>query len=251
MGSFPRRFWTTLGYGIDEQLGTNAFDHALQSAGLCDYNVASLSSVPPNCQIKPIISKGMTYVSYPPIEMMSDPKTMEYFDQFKILRKDIPGEESNSDDLYLKIPTSAIVSMVNITQKGDSFERITAALAIGRYIMHDGTIGVFAFEDHGNKRIVGAVDNGLEGMLRMINMRGRNPVLREGPVPKNIENSEKLAESKYEIDGRELNFYATKGVYYSEKYDFEVYVSTMIVPEGYVGVVLAGAVMDPFTTVHA
>jgi len=112
MGSFPRRVWPTLGYGIDEQLGTNAFDHALQSAGLCDYDVRA-------------------------------------------------------------------------------------------------------------QRIVGAVNYGLEGMLRMINMRGRNPVLREGLVPENIENSEKFAESKYEIDGRELNFYATKGVYYSEKYDFE------------------------------
>ena len=251
MGSFPRRFWVTLGYGIDEQLETNAYDHALQTAGLCDYNIASLSSVPPNCQIEPVISKGMTYVPYPKEDMLPDEKTMEYFDQYKVLRSNIPGEASNSEGDYIKIPTSAIVSMVNIAQKGSSFERITAALAIGRYHMPDDTIGVFAFEDHGNKRIVGAVDNGLEGMLRMINMRGRNPVLRKGPMPDNIEESIKLAESSYEVDGRELNFYATKGTYFSEKYDFEVYVSTMIVPEGYCGIVLAGAVMDPFTTIHS
>ena len=84
MGSFPRRFWVTLGYGIDEQLETNAYDHALQTAGLCDYNIASLSSVPPNCQIEPVISKGMTYVPYPKEDMLPDEKTMGYFDQYKI-----------------------------------------------------------------------------------------------------------------------------------------------------------------------
>jgi len=251
MGSIPTRFWMTLGWGIHPELPTRAYDQALYHAGLCDQNIIAVSSVPPKTQIEVPTREGISYV--PDWEGVKSGRAGDILKSLRVAKLDIPGTEVESDtQYYYKLPTSSCVDVVLVRMDGNSFERITSALAIGSYYMPDEIIGKFAFEAHGYKVPQGCVDNAIEGFIDMCKMRGRDPVPRELPEDtmgyfKNF----KIATSNFACDDTEIEFHATKEVHYCKALDIDVYLCTMVVPEGFCGSVLAAAVMDPFTEVHS
>jgi len=251
MGSFPTRFWMTQGWGIDQERTTNAYDEALYHAGLCDQNICALTSVPPGIQIQVPTRQGWSYIPGEGMLGGEHPLFSRLTGKAYIDKLDIPGDPVISDtSIYYQLPISTIIQGVVVTMKGDSFERITAALGLGRYHIED-EYGIFAFEEHGYKDPVGCVDGAVEGLLRMMEMRGREPLTREGNTPKDVKKAYKISTSKYEKDGRKIEFHARKEIHYVDKFDFEVYLCSMVVPEGFCGLVLSACIMDPFTEIHS
>ena len=233
----------TLGWGIDPERRTGAYDQALYHAGLCDQNIIAVSSVPPKIQIEVPTRQGISYV----------PANDKIIGSPFVKKEDIPGDPVESDiSKYYELPTSTCINVVLVRMDGDPYERISAALAIGQYYMPDGSIGKFAFESHGYKIPQGCVDDAIEGLHRMMEMRGREPVKRpKPPTHAGYSKSFEIAVGKYSKDDRDMKYQARKEVHYAEEYEFDVYLCTMIVPEGYCGAVLAAAVMDPFTEIHS
>lgn len=251
MGSIPTRFWMTLGWGIHHELPTRAYDQALYHAGLCDQNIIAVSSVPPKTQIEVPTREGISYI--PVWKEGKSGLADDLLESLHVIKSDIPGAEVESDtQYYYKLPTSTCVDVVLVRMDGNSFERITSALAIGSYYMPDRTIGKFAFEAHGNKIPQGCVDNAIEGFVDMCKMRGRELVPRKLPEDtKGYYKKFKIATSSFARDNTEFEFHATKEVHYCDTLDIDVYLCTMVVPEGFCGSVLAAAVMDPFTEIHS
>jgi len=252
MGSIPTRFWMTLGWGIDPERRTGAYDQALYHAGLCDQNIIAVSSVPPKKQLEVPTRQGISYVPGEG-DIQSSPTLSAILNDLYVAKEDIPGLPVESEtSIYYMLPTSSCVNVVLVRMDGDSYERITAALAVGQYYMPDGSIGKFAFESHGYKIPQGCVDDAIEGLHRMMEMRCREPVKRpKAPAPAGYSKSFEIAVGEYSKDGRDMKYQARKEVHYAEEYEFDVYLCTMIVPEGYCGAVLAAAVMDPFTEIHS
>jgi len=250
MANLPTRFWMAQGFGIDEEHKVNAYDNALYHMGLADQNMRYVSSVPPSTQIMDVVvAKGYTFIPPPP-----DFPNKEY-EKWKILgqvikKEDIPDLKMGIHPWYLLMGTSWCTDVVMTDMRGDSGEQISSALGIGRYTRYDDSIGVFAFEHHGYISPEDSADNTIEGLKKMIKIRGHTPVTRDEKPEDRIKQYD-LAPIVSDLSGKSTMRQAVKAVYYSEKYSMEAYVTSMRVPEGHCGTVLTGCVFDPFTEVIA
>jgi pyruvoyl-dependent arginine decarboxylase (PvlArgDC) len=233
----------TMGWGMDSEHLINAYDNALYHAGIADQNISSLSSVPPNHQIKALSRNGISYVPLDKTHKKADIDTWQASGLKITKRKEIPGE-TEGDELYLQLGTSWILNVVISDMRGGSYERITAAIGLARYRFPKGKLGVFAFEDHGFKDPLGCVDNVFEGLKNMIRMRGRSLNARA--------NQPEDVRQEFIIGGKDASseFLATKEIHHAKDFDMEAYICSMVVPEGYSGVVLVACVMDPFTMIY-
>jgi pyruvoyl-dependent arginine decarboxylase (PvlArgDC) len=244
------------GFGIDKEHKVSAYDNALYHMGLADQNMRYVSSVPPNTQLFDVlIRNGYSYIPVPLDYPSLHPKEWA---KWKRHRQVVKGDEVYSEtpgslhQWYFFMGTSWCTDVVMTDMRGDSGERISSALGIGRYKRFDGSKGVFAYESHGYLEIDDSVDNAIEGLLKMIEMRGHEPLRNNtsSVIPPKVKEYP-LAELYEDVSDEKKMRYATKGVYYSEKWDMEAYVTSMVVPEGHCGAVLTACVFDPFTEITA
>ena len=250
MGNLPTRFWMAQGFGIDDEHKVNAYDNALYHMGLADQNMRYVSSVPPNTQIMDVIvSKGYTFIPPPKNYPKKEYEKWNKLGQI-VKRENVPEIKITEHPWYLLMGTSWCTDVVMTDMRGDAGEQISSALGIGKYTRYDDSIGVFAFEHHGYVSPEDSADNSIEGLKKMIKMRGHKPVTRyEKPADK-IKTYD-LAPIVNDLSGTSTMRQATKAVFYAEDYEMEAYVTSMIVPEGHCGAVLTGCVFDPFTEVIA
>ena len=250
MGNLPTRFWMAQGFGVDDEHQVNAYDNALYHMGLADQNMRYVSSVPPNTQLKDVIvSKGYSFI--PPPKNYPQSEYNKWNNLGQIIKADkIPGEIETKYPWYLLMGTSWCTDVVMTDMRGDAGEQLSSSLGIGRYKRFDDTIGVFAFEHHGYVSPEDSADNTIEGLKKMIKMRGHAAVTRDKKPLDSIKKYD-LAPITNDLSGISTMRQATKAVYYAEEYVMEVYVTSMIVPEGHCGTVLTGCVFDPFTEVSA
>ena len=251
MGNLPTRFWMAQGFGIDSEHKVNAYDNALYHMGLADQNMRYVSSVPPNTQVFDVLTrKGYTYIPPPEGEY---PKA-EYNKWVKLRQivkpVDIPEGAPDLYPWYFYMGTSWCTDVVMTDMRGDAGERISAALGIGKYQRHDGSVGVFAFESHGYISPEDCADNAIEGLDKMINMRGHEPIDRVQKMNDEVKEYD-LAEIYDDLTGGHRMRRALKGVYHSTSHEMTAYVTSMIVPESYCGAVLTGCVFDPFTEISS
>jgi pyruvoyl-dependent arginine decarboxylase (PvlArgDC) len=238
------------GFGIDVEHHVNAYDNALYHMGLADQNMRYVSSVPPPNQIMDVIvSRGYTFIP-PPL----DYPRVEYEKWSalgQIVKKEkIPHTVDTKHSWYLLMGTSWCTDVVMTDMRGDAGEQLSSALGIGRYRRYDDTIGTFAFEHHGYVSPEDSADNTVEGLKKMIKMRGHVAIKRDEKPYDTIKKYE-LAPLISDVSGASSMRQAIKAVYYAEDYEMEAYVTSMIVPEGYCGAVLTACVFDPFTEVTA
>ena len=250
MGNLPTRFWMAQGFGVDDEHHVNAYDNALYHMGLADQNMRYVSSVPPKTQLMDVIvSKGYSFIPPPMNYPQSEYNKWNTLGQI-IPADKIPGEMETKHPWYLLMGTSWCTDVVMTDMRGDAGEQLSSSLGIGRYKRYDDTIGVFAFEHHGYVNSDDSADNTIEGLKKMIKMRGHIPVMRDKQQLDKIKKYD-LAPLSNDLSGASTMRQATKAVYYAEEYAMEAYVTSMIVPEGYCGTVLTGCVFDPFTEVSA
>jgi pyruvoyl-dependent arginine decarboxylase (PvlArgDC) len=250
MGNLPTRFWMAQGFGIDEEHHVNAYDNALYHMGLADQNMRYVSSVPPNTQIKDIIvSRGYTFIPPPINYPREEHKKWSALGQI-VEREKIPDIINGNHQWYLRMGTSWCTDVVMTDMRGNAGEQMSSALGIGRYRRFNGTCGTFAFEHHGYVSPEDSADNTIEGLKKMIKMRGHLPVTRD-EKPVNKVRKYDLAPLVSDVSGVSTMRQAVKAVYYSDDYKMEAYVTSMIVPEGNCGAVLTACVFDPFTEVTA
>jgi pyruvoyl-dependent arginine decarboxylase (PvlArgDC) len=238
------------GFGVDEEHHVNAYDNALYHMGLADQNMRYVSSVPPNTQIMDVIvSRGYTFIPPPANYPKEEYEKWASLGQV-VKREEIPDNPEAIHPWYLLMGTSWCTDVVMTDMRGDAGEQLSSALGIGRYIRHDGNPGAFAFEHHGNVAPEDSADNAIEGLKKMIKMRGHTAAIRDKKPVDRIKRYD-LAPLVSELSGVSTMRQAVKAVYYAEGYDMEAYVTSMIVPEGHCGVVLTGCVFDPFTEIIA
>lgn len=250
MGNLPTRFWMAQGFGIDEEHHVNAYDNALYHMGLADQNMRYVSSVPPNIQISDVIvSRGYTFIP-PPLDYPKE--EYEKWSKFnQIVKKEkIPNTTDAKHPWYLLMGTSWCTDVVMTDMRGDAGEQLSSALGIGRYRRYDESIGAFAFEHHGYVSPEDSADNTIEGLKKMINMRGHTPVTRDNKPDDKVKKYD-LAPLISDVSGVLTMRQAIKAVYYAEDFKMEAYVTSMVVPEGHCGTVLTACVFDPFTEVTA
>ena len=250
MGQLPTRFWMAQGFGIDDEHRVNAYDNALYHMGLADQNMRYVSSVPPNTQLfDVIVSKGYSFIpppqGYPESEREKWLKYGQVVDATKV-----PGDIDTKYPWYLLMGTSWCTDVVMTDMRGDAGEQLSSALGIGRYKRYDDTQGIFAFEHHGYVTPEDSADNTIEGLKKMIEMRGHSPILREKKPVDQLKNYD-LASLTNDLTGDKTMRHAQKNVYYAEEYSMEAYVTSMVVPEGHCGTVLTACVFDPFTEISA
>lgn len=250
MGNLPTRFWMAQGFGIDDEHRVNAYDNALYHMGLADQNMRYVSSVPPNTQIMDVlVEKGYSFIPPPQNYPNSEMEKWKTLGQ-TIKREKIPGDKEKTHPWYFLMGTSWCTDVVMTDMRGDAGEQISSALGIGRYTRYDDSIGVFAFEHHGYVSPEDSADNTIEGLKKMIKMRGHTPIPRKQKSEDKVKKYD-LAPIISDLSGNSTMRQATKAVYYAEKYEMEAYVTSMIVPEGHCGAVLTACVFDPFTEIIA
>jgi len=250
MGNLPTRFWIAQGFGIDDEHRVNAYDNALYHMGLADQNMRYVSSVPPNTQINDIIvSKGYSFIPPPSNYPQEEYNKWNQLGQI-VKREKIPDVVDAKHPWYLLMGTSWCTDVVMTDMRGDAGELLSSALGIGRYKRYDDSIGVFAFESHGYISSDDCADNSIEGLKKMIKMRGHSLVERENK-PEDIVKNYDLAPIVNDLSGTSTMRQATKAVYYAKEYELDTYVTSMVVPEGHCGAVLTACVFDPFTEVSA
>jgi pyruvoyl-dependent arginine decarboxylase (PvlArgDC) len=238
------------GFGIDNEHKVNAYDNALYHMGLADQNMRYVSSVPPNTQVFDVlVEKGYTFIPPPPDFPKDEYK--KWLKMGQIVERDkIPGSKEKPHPSYLMMGTSWCTDVVMTDMRGDAGEQISAALGIGRYTRFDDTVGVFAFEHHGYVSPEDSADNTIEGLKKMMEMRGHEPITREKKPADSIRKYD-LAPILSDLSGSSTMRQAKKTLYYAQDFEMEAYVTSMIVPEGHCGAVLTGCVFDPFTEVTA
>lgn len=229
------RYWTTMGFGLKESR-INTYDHALWDAGLADYNMQAVTSVPPLTRVIPKLIDGITYL----------PEPNSYPDKFKKYQVDLEGGP------YLKLVTSWTLDLVMAASSGTEGQIITAAIGLGKYTTKDKSMkGVFAVEDHDNMSVNATVDRCFEILDEMISMRNRIPLKRTGKAPEPVEQKYRIGQHVLEHSKENAPVYGVKATHYHPKYDYEVNVARMEVPEGLSGTVLSCMVYDPFTEINA
>jgi pyruvoyl-dependent arginine decarboxylase (PvlArgDC) len=250
MGNLPTRFWIAQGFGIDDEHQVNAYDNALYHMGLADQNMRYVSSVPPNTQLHDVIvSKGYTFI--PPPANYPNEEYNKWSGFGQIVKSDkIPDTVEAKYPWYLLMGTSWCTDVVMTDMRGNAGEQLSSALGIGKYKRYDNTTGVFAFESHGYISPEDCADNSIEGLIKMIKMRGHSTVPRD-EKPEDRGKKYDLAPLVNDLSGASTMRQATKSVYYAEDYELDAYVTSMIVPEGHCGAVLTACVFDPFTEVSA
>jgi pyruvoyl-dependent arginine decarboxylase (PvlArgDC) len=238
----------TQGFGIDDEHHVNAYDNALYHMGLADQNMRYVSSVPPNTQITDqIVSRGYTFI--PPPRDFPETEYYKWKKHGQVIQSNmIPDNNEATHPWYLMMGTSWCTDVVMTDMRGDAGEQLSSGLGIGRYKRFDNSQGIFAFESHGYISPEDCADNTIEGLKKMIKMRGHTVVIRKNKLTDYVKRYD-LGDLVSELSGNRTIRQAVKGVYYAEDYSMEAYVTSMIVPEGHCGAVLTACVFDPFTEI--
>lgn len=264
MGNLPTRFYIAQGFGVDDEDKVNAYDNALYHMGLADQNMRYVSSVPPQTQLHDVLSReGYSFIPVPKGWVLQNPKDYELWRRHgQIVHhtkvpNGVPTQESHASGLqesihkyYFLMGTSWCTDVVMTEMRGDAGEYLASGLGIGQYEKYDGTIGTFAFENHGYVDSESCADKTAEGILKMIEMRGHTPVKREVTFP-NYREKHVIGTLDRVMTGTKLKRYAKKEVFRHKKLAIDTYITSMVVPEGHCGVVLTACVFDPFTEIRA
>lgn len=225
-------------------LGTDfigAKDSALWDAGLGDYNMLAVSSVPPLTRITPKIVDGISYVPIPPKWNMIHDNVRPLIDRFQV---------KFNEERWLKLETSWTVNLIKAQCVRGKGQRATAAIGLGHYTSLDGTPGIFAVEHHSSMGIQETTDKCYEMLHNMITLRGRAPVKRLKTVGDDVE---KVSIGKHVLAhlGLEEPVYNIKYTSRHPEYAMEVNVCTIEeMPEGMIGNVVSCVVFDPFTEIN-
>ena len=277
MGSLPKRFWPTVGFGIDSEHKLNAFDMALAFAGISEYNVRCVSSVPPTEMIEVEFKDGLTYVPMPQDAAVA----ANIRSKFPTVMMKFPDKEEQE---HVILETSWNVDMIQARMEGDQFQTISASMGMIWYYHTDGnTQRVYAVEDHGLYDALGSLDQCYEKAANMLKMRGSwrpggwqavrdaeddewvKLIEEDTPVYTVTERGTGRAIEFYKVVDKRVPLYAAdmdpkedpvcygrKIVWKSMFIKMEVHTATIErIPEGYVGSVISNLVMDPLTEVHA
>jgi pyruvoyl-dependent arginine decarboxylase (PvlArgDC) len=259
MGNLPTRFWIAQGFGVDDEDKVNAYDNALYHMGLADQNMRYVSSVPPQTQLFDVLTRnGYSYIPIPEDWLGKHREEFQMWRKYgQIVSKEwIPQSKDGKDvtyDWYFLMGTSWCTDVVMTEMRGDSGEYLASGLGIGQYKKHDDTLGTFAFENHGYVDSESCADKTVEGIIKMIEMRGHEVIPRVEEVSGSNVITQKypVGTLQRNITGTEITRYAKKEVFLHDEYQIDAYVTSMVVPEGHCGVVLTACVFDPFTEVRA